>query len=189
MNRRGFSLLEVLIAMAILLIGLVGTTGLVHYAIDRGTNARKLTDAQFVAGQVMERLRLEVRYDATGQTSTCGASSTNHGCIGGSALTDLADGWKAERLPYGPDDTLTGTVPGLEIDCNPTGAQDGQAWDVGPIRLKHEGNDFFVCYTLAPRAAASGIPGGSLDARVKVIWNAGGAYAAHWLGGLLLNGR
>jgi type II secretory pathway pseudopilin PulG len=172
-----------MVAMVILLIGLTGTAGLITFGQNRGVVARKTTGAQLVAGEVLERLRQEVRYDAEPTTAGCGGD-TNHGCVGTAGFS-TATAWQAERLPYASGDTVAGTG-----SCNPTGVDDGQTYDVGPFAVRHENQDFQVCYRLDPTASTTaGIPQHSVDARVKVFWPTGDGFGARWASALLPAGR
>lgn len=181
---RGFSLIEVMVALSILLLGLAGSAGLITRTVEKGTEARKLTEGQLVALQTLERLRAEVRVDAEPAGGSCGGGSASKGCAGG-AKFEPAVAWKAERLPYAAADAAAGTGT-----CNPAPVDDGVTYDVGPLPVHHEGNRFEVCYRLDPSAMAiTGLPPNSVDARVKVLWRTQGGWGATWLSGVLLDGR
>lgn len=183
-SRRGFSLIEVLIALSILLVGLAGSAGLITRTIEKSTSARKLTEGQQVALQTLERLRAEVRVDAEPAGGSCGGGSPSYGCAGG-ARFEPAAAWKAERLPYAAVDLAAGNG-----SCNPAPVDDGVAYDVGPLPVQHEGNRFEICYRLDPSAmAVAGLPPNSVDARIKVLWRTHGGWGATWLSGVLLDGR
>ena len=180
---RGFTLIEVMVAMVILLLGLTGTAGAIAYSQSRGVTARKTTTAQMVANQVIERLRHEVRYDAEPTAAGCGGEE-NHGCVGSAGFAaDTA--WKAERLPYASADAVAG-----DGTCNPAGIEDGETYAVGPFAVRYEHQDYQVCYRLDPTATTlPGISPISLDARVKVVWRTGDGFGARWASALLTAGR
>lgn len=179
---RGFGLVEVMIALAILAIGLVVTVPLLSYGIQRGASARKLTSAQLLGNQVLERLRTEVRYDAEPSVTATGVDAT-------SGTFDLANAWRAERLPYLSSETLNTAEAGVSLtSCNPSGAADGATYKVGPWRVRYEGSEFFVCYRIAP-STRTDVPPHSVEATIKVIWHgSNGGWAARWVSGLLLSG-
>lgn len=180
---RGFGLVEVMIALAILAIGMVVTVPLLSYGIQRGASARKLTSAQLLGNQVLERLRTEVRYDAEPSVAATGVDAT-------SGAFDLTNAWRAERLPYLSSETVTTAEAGISLtDCNPDGAADGATYNVGPYRVRYEGSEFFVCYRLVPHPHTVGIPDNSVETTIKVIWHGStGGWAARWVSGLLLSG-
>jgi type IV pilus modification protein PilV len=181
---RGFTLVEALVALTILLVGLTGAAGLVSRTIEKSASARKLTEGQFLALQVLERLRAEVRVDAEPTGGSCDGSQASKQCAGG-AKFEVASAWKAERLPYSTVDLAAG-----DGSCNPTDVDDGVAYDVGPLPVRHDGNEFLVCYRLdKSTVAVAGLPPNSVDARVKVLWRNHGGWGATWLSGVLLDGR
>lgn len=181
-SRHGFTVVEVLIAMSVLLVGLTASAALITRTIEKGASARKITEGQLVAQQVLERLRAEVRVDAEPSGGSCNQADANQGCVAG-AKFEPAQAWKAERLPYSTVDVAAGAG-----SCNPDGANDGVTYDVGPLPIDHEGNRFLVCYRLEPSAAA-GVPLNSVDARIKVLWRVPGGWGATWLSAILLDGR
>jgi type IV pilus modification protein PilV len=181
---RGFSLIEVMVAMTILLVGMTATAGLITRTIEKSSTARKVTAGQLVALQVLERLRAEVRTDAEPAGGSCDGSNASKKCAGG-AQFETATAWKAERLPYASVDVAAGTG-----SCNPDPVADPLAYDVGPFAVSHEGNDFQVCYHLEKtKLVLAGLPPDSLDARIKVLWRAPGGWDATWLSGILVDGR
>ncbi len=168
----GFTLVEVLIAMAILGIGLLATAPLVAQGIQRGAQARKLTTAQLLGQELLERLRAEIRYDSDAASSPALAA---------------ADAWKFDVLPHAPD---LGTDPD---GCQPAGLDDAVAYDYGPFPFVREGQRFEVCYRIEevdptdPEYAA--LPPGSVRARVRVLWRgADGGPSAWSVGDLLVSG-
>lgn len=181
---RGFSLIEVLVAATILLVGMTATAGLITRTIEKSTSARKLTEGQLVALQTLERLRAEVRVDAEPTGGSCNGSAASKACAGG-AKFETVTAWKAERLPYASTDAAAGTG-----DCNPEPVGDTLTYDVGPFAVSHEGNEFWVCYHLEKtKMVVAGLPPDSLDARIKVLWRTHGGWGATWLSAVLLDGR
>lgn len=177
-SSRGFSLVEVMIAMAVLATGMIATGPLVHYAISRATEGRKVTAAQLLGTEIIERLRTEVRYDAEPASGTLGTY----------AFT-LADAWKADRLPYSTQDTVNTGAAGALTTCNPAGASDATTYKVGPFRAQYEAQQFYVCYDLVAAPAAVAAPGTSVNATVKVLWPTANGWSARWLTSVLLDGR
>lgn len=172
MRNAGFSLIEVMVAMAILAIGMAATAPLLTLSITRGAEARKTTTAQQLAQDLLERLRSEVRYDGEGASP---------------ATLAAADAWKYDVLPHAPD-TGTGGA-----GCQPTGHDDGVAYDYGPFVFLREDQEFSVCYALTEISptdpARAGLPLRSMDVRVRVIWRGAGGGVSTWsLSDLLVNG-
>ncbi|AKU91712.1 hypothetical protein AKJ08_2099 [Vulgatibacter incomptus] len=164
--------MEVLVAMAVLAIGLVGSAQLIGYSIARSVQARKVSAAQHLGNEILERLRTEVRFDG-------GMAGPVSGLSEGVAVT-AANAWAADRLPYRIDEAVNGNG-GAIAGCNPAGAVDpgpGTNYGVGPLAFRFEGNVYWVCYRLA--AAPAGYPTGSIDALVKVLWQGtSGVQARH----------
>ena len=73
MKPRGFSLMEVFIAMAILTVVMVGTMPLVGLAIRRGAESRRITAAQQLSVELLVSLRSAVRYGGS-RASTAGSA-------------------------------------------------------------------------------------------------------------------
>lgn len=165
---RGFSMIEVMVAMVVLTIGLLAMTPLVSMAIGRGAHARKVTAAQHLAQDLLERLRAEIRYDG--------------GLISNPALT-ADDAWKFDVLPHMPD-----------VNADPAGCQLGSddtvAYDHGPFDFIREDHVFTVCYDLhAVTAAVPAVPAGSMEVRIRVLWrSAAGGWSSWSLSDLLVSG-
>ncbi len=173
---RGFTLLEVLIAGAILTIVMIGTMPLIAYAIRRGSDGRQITVAQQLAGEILEGLRNEVRYDPA-------ASSA------GNATFDSA--WSAAVLPHAIQTGAGTPAPAAGgVDCQ---AGDGVVFHYGPYPFAREGNTFYACYALRSAAATDprgntrlGVPAGAAEAIVRVLWrNATGSWSSWSVGDLL----
>jgi prepilin-type N-terminal cleavage/methylation domain-containing protein len=168
MNRRGFTLIEVMVAMACLAIGLAATIPLLGLAIDRGSHARKLTTAQQLAVEVTERLRTEIRFDATAESSPAFSADT---------------AWKFDTLPH----EVAPAAPVATAACQPAGLDDGITYDYGPFPFQREGSTYLVCYELNVAGTMDaqgnhriGIPANSAEVRVRVLWRAAGGGWSSW---------
>jgi len=180
-NQRGYTLIEVMVAMGILTVSLLGTLPLVSMGLTKAVHGRKVTVAQYVATTVMDKLRIEVRTDPNAPiTSGCGSTT---GCTNGGEFT-LANAWQSEQLPHSPDDILQDKSG---EGCNPPGTDDGVDYNIGPFPMAFGENTYFVCYHLEDTAVAGSTPG-SLDARVKVYWPSPVGYGSHTITGTLLGG-
>ncbi len=155
--------------MALMTIGVLGGAKLLGMGMARTVQARKLTAANHLANQVVERLRLEVRYDLEADEGT--------GTAGGDEFS-TANAWRAERLPYSSNDAVAAAA-GLTT-CNPPGAEDPAAIDynVGPLPLSFEATTYWVCYRIEAPNTATCLADAAC-ATVKVIWAAADRYAAH----------
>ena len=179
---RGFSLIEVMVAMAIGTLAMIGAMQLIGYAIHRGAEGRQLTVARQLAGALLEGLRNELRYDP--------ASSS-------AAVADPGDVWKADVLPHEVKDAAaSAAAPAGDVSCQPAGKDDGVTYHYGPFSYAREGNTFYACYALRQAAAADpkgndrvGVPTGSAEAIIRVLWrDARGGWATWSVGDLLLRG-
>jgi len=134
---RGFSLLETLIALAILASGLVGVASLSAVAARASQDARRVTVAVTLASQKMEQLRaLALGYDVLGLPSTdttSDPSSVPTRPAGGSGLLPSPGGTLASNTP-GYVDYLD--VEGRWVGTGSTMAR-GTAyvrrWSIGPL--------------------------------------------------------
>ncbi len=89
----GFSLLEVLIAMLILAIGLLGMAGLVLQSMKSNQSSYQRTQASLLSYDMAERIRLNpaVARDTTSYVLTSTATpGTNPACTAGCSKTDTA---------------------------------------------------------------------------------------------------
>ncbi len=167
---RGFSMIEVMVAMAVLAIGLIATAPLLSMAIQRGNHARKVTAAQHLAQDLLDRLHAEVRYDGSVTTAT-------------NPTLAAADAWKFDVLPH---------LPGVDTDhadCQLAG-EDGIAYDYGPFEFVREEHKFSLCYDLeSVVGAVPPVPFGTMSVRIRVFWrNATGGWTAWSLSDLLVSG-
>ena len=160
-ENRGFTLVEVLVSMAVLSIGLLVTLPMVTSALSRAVHGRKMTAAQYLGNSVLERLRFEVRFDpAPAEGTGCGGTS---GCTNGKPFS-LANAWESDRLPHSPEDRLV-----HQDRCNPPGVGNAIEFNVGPFPIRLEDTTYQVCYRLAASEAPTVLPG-SMDATVRVLW-------------------
>lgn len=168
LRNRGFSLIELMVAMAVLAVGLIAMAPLVTMAISRGAHARKVTAAQHLAQDLLERLRAEIRYDG-GVTSN----------------PTLAEGdeWKFDSLPHMPD------ADEAEEDCQ-LGFDDGVDYDYGPFDFIRETHVFRACYALeAVTAAVPAVPAGTMRVQIRVLWQSpSGGWSSWSLTDLLVSG-
>lgn len=119
----GFTLLEVLVAVLVLAIGLLGLAGLMASSVRNNQSAYQRTQATWLAYDIVDRMRvnraaaLASSYDtALGTPATCAANPSLSGAMAAQDLTD----WKnslACVLPVGDgsvvvaaDRTVTVTV-------------------------------------------------------------------------------
>lgn len=168
MRARGFTLIEVMVAMAVLAVGIAATLPLMKLSIERGTEARKLTTAQQLAVEVAERLRTELRFDALAESSPA---------------FDAATAWKADVLPHDVDPA----TPGATTACQPASLDDGVTYDYGPFPFQREGQTFLVCYELTEAGVQDakgnnriGIPVNSAEVRIRVLWRGAGGGWTSW---------
>lgn len=165
---RGFSMVEVMVAMAVLAIGLLAMTPLVSMAIGKGAQARELTAAQLLAQDLLERLRAEIRYDG--------------GLVSDPVLV-AADAWKFDVLPHRND--VNADPPECQVAFDDT-----VAYDHGPFEFVREDHVFRVCYDLhAITAIVPAVPVNSMEVRIRVLWhNATGGWSAWSISDLLVSG-
>lgn len=98
MRQKGFTLLEVLVAMLVLSIGLLGLAGLMASSLRNNHSAYYRSQATWLAYDVIDRMRTN-RPNAAGYVVDIGGASA----AGGLAGADVAD-WKAmiaNALPEG----------------------------------------------------------------------------------------
>jgi len=172
LRRKGFTLVEVMVSMAILGVGSLATIGIMTMSIQRAVTARKLTTAQQLGQDILERLRAEVRYD--------GIRISNPNL-------PAQDAWKFDVLPHG-----IGTTAGA--GCQPDGLDDGVEYGYGPYVFRREDQDYRVCYRLLLIGSAdldrANLPDGTTDARVRVLWTRpDGGWASWAMSDLLVTGR
>lgn len=105
MKQSGFTLLEVLVAMLVLAIGLLGLAGLVTSAMRNNLSASHRTQATWMAYDIIDRIRanraaMSSYVTAMGTAATCAAAPS---ATGTAAVQDIA-AWKNQLacvLPAG----------------------------------------------------------------------------------------
>ena len=113
-KQKGFTLLEVLVAMVVLSVGLLGLAGLMGASMRNNQSASQRTQAAWLAYDVIDRMR--------GNRTAAIATTNNYNtAIGGAACaftalacTDLTD-WKAtlaNALPAGDGSVTVNSVTG-----------------------------------------------------------------------------
>ena len=113
-NARGFSLLEVLIAVVVFSLGLLGAAMLATSSVKNGHNAYLRSQASLLADSIVERMRANPAgvwagdyvgaLPKSGTTPTCGAGVAGAGCKASDvAMRDrvLIGGLVAAQLPNG----------------------------------------------------------------------------------------
>lgn len=110
-QQRGATLIEVLIAMFILAIGLLGLAGLQAVSTQSNQGASYRSQATILASDIVERMRTNRTQALAGNytTSTFPISSNSHRVEGTQAQRDLAE-WLnnlANSLPQGTGTILT----------------------------------------------------------------------------------
>ena len=103
MRQKGFTLLEVLVAILVLSIGLLGLAGLMASSLRNNHSAYYRSQATWLAYDVIDRMRIN-RPNAADYDVAMGAASA----AGGLAGADVT-GWKAELaevLPEGDGSVL-----------------------------------------------------------------------------------
>ena len=118
-RRRGFTLLEVLIALLIFSLGLLGMAGLLIVSVKTNHSAYLRTQASFLAQSMADRMRANMPrvwtsdYDATyptGDTDPCGSGGT---CTRANiAVRDRAE-WSTQLTDLLPNGSA-------QIVCTPT---------------------------------------------------------------------
>jgi type IV pilus assembly protein PilV len=129
MPRNGFTLLEVLIALMVFSLGLLGMAGLLAVSVQTNHSAYLRTQATFLAQGMADRMRANnlglwnngsataSAYDGTYNSSTAGAAST---CLGSASCkwSDVVARdkkiWSNQLLSFLPS-------PSATIACKPTG--------------------------------------------------------------------
>jgi len=118
-RHRGFTLLEVLIAMLIFSIGLLGMAGLLIVSVKANHSAYLRTQASFLAQSMADRMRGNMPRVWTGDYDGDYPSSDTDPCTGGGACTraDIAVRDKAVWSTQITDQFPNGTA---NITCTPT---------------------------------------------------------------------
>ena len=92
-NQRGMTLIELMIAMVVLLVGIVGSMALIAYAIGGNGRSRQQSNATVIAQMLSEKISSQKASLSTdlSVTDCTGTPSTVHTAAGGGALTSSGD--------------------------------------------------------------------------------------------------
>src|SRR4029077_5420205 len=92
-NERGMSLIELMIAMVVLLVGVVGSMALIAYAIGGNGRSKQQSNATVVAQMLSEKISSQkASTSADLSLSDCtGTANVVHTSVGGGALTSSGD--------------------------------------------------------------------------------------------------
>lgn len=111
---RGFSLVEVLVAMVVMAVGLLGIAGLYVDGLRAGRSSLYRTTAVTLAADMADRIRANAR---AGVAYAGSGPGTDNGCVNGGGNCDAADmaaddwfRWRADldaRLPAGTEASIT----------------------------------------------------------------------------------
>jgi type IV pilus assembly protein PilV len=112
----GFSLVEVLVALVVMSVGMLGIASLYVVSIQSGKSAVSRMQAVSLAADLADRIRVNAQAGATYNTSAANSTAdkgSDKGCIGGSAdcsgedmaLTDLSQ-WSAALQTALPGGTI-----------------------------------------------------------------------------------
>ncbi|MCW8908717.1 MAG: type IV pilus modification protein PilV [Sedimenticola sp.] len=106
-KQRGFTLLEVLIAVLVLSIGLIGLAGMQLLGVKNNNSAAMRSQAVFLAQDISDRMRANIgnagSYVITGTPSCVGLCTITSGCSGSQLATYDVCQWRnsAATLPSG----------------------------------------------------------------------------------------
>jgi prepilin-type N-terminal cleavage/methylation domain-containing protein len=92
-NQRGMTLIELMIAMVVLLVGIVGSMALIAYAIGGNNRSRQQSNATVIAQMLAEKISSQKASLSNNlSVSDCtGTTSTVYTAAGGGALTSGGD--------------------------------------------------------------------------------------------------
>ena len=128
MPRRGFSLLEVLIALLIFSLGLLGMAGLMVVSVKTNQSAYLRTQTSFLAQSMTDRIRANIAhvndYNGTYSDATAGADP----CADGAACTPEAIVDRDTRLW---SRQLADSLPNAEAEIECDGASLGVGTQIG----------------------------------------------------------
>ncbi len=127
-DRNGFTLLEVLIALLIFSLGLLGMAGLLAVSVKTNHSAYLRTQATFLAQGMADRMRAnnlglwnsggaKSAYDGTYNSSTAGTANTcldTNSCTWSQVVTRDQTIWSNQLVSFLPS-------PSATIACKPTG--------------------------------------------------------------------
>lgn len=114
-SNRGFTLLEVLIALLIFSLGLLGVAGLMVVSVKTNHSAYLRTQASFLAQSMAERMRTNMgsalAYNGTYDSSTAGAGTCTGGvCSPAGLVTRDREIWSQQLVDFLP-------AASAEIQC------------------------------------------------------------------------
>lgn len=127
-RHKGYTLIEVLIALVIMSIGMLGMAGLQMTSLKQNQSAYMRSQATLLAYDIVDRMRANVDAVDSGDyfaetSTTTGSCSSSNGCTDAQmAATDLAQ-WRtvlATELPSGNGRVCRGLNPEAETAGAPT---------------------------------------------------------------------
>jgi type IV pilus assembly protein PilV len=129
---RGFTLLEVLVAMVVLSVGLLGLSGLQTSSLRNNNSAFLRSQATLATNDILDRMRANRAVALTGSyniayTGTPASTSCSTGCSAGDvAAMDVAE-WRSyvERLPAGEGEITVSGAGIAEVKVRWGDARDG----------------------------------------------------------------
>lgn len=134
-NQCGFTLLEVLIAVVILSIGLLGVAGLQAFSLRNNQEAYMRSQAAILAMDITERMRANMAgvqagaYDLGTATANANCNSAGSGCTPAQLAQNDLHEWRTAlfaALPT-PNPSTAGLGEGIVcIDSNPTPGASGK---------------------------------------------------------------
>lgn len=130
-RQRGFSLIEVLVALLVLSIGLVGLSGLQTNGLRSNHSALLRTQAAMLIGDIIERMRTNATaarsgdYDVAWGTSVVAANCTAS-CSNVQVAADDLEEWRfnVERLPGGQSQVSVTVAGTATVDVRWTDTRD-----------------------------------------------------------------
>lgn len=137
---RGFTLIEVLVALLVLGIGLLGVAGLQSATMGLNHGSYLRSQATVLAQDIVDRMRSNPRATANGNYDQ-GTASQNNGCtdVAGCTTTDMAGHdlyqWQAavaDQLPNGEGVVCIDSTPN---DGDGAGSTDNDCDGTGDVRV------------------------------------------------------
>ncbi len=115
-SQKGVTIIEMLVALVVLGVGMLGVASLFAVSLRAGSSAIQRTHAVSLASNMADRIRANRRAGDTYTTTTVAA--TDNKCVGASAVDCTADEmakndiylWKQEIARAFPGGTATGTI-------------------------------------------------------------------------------
>lgn len=131
-NHRGFTLLEVLIALLVFSLGLLGMAGLLIVSVKTNHSAYLRTQASFLAQSMADRMRANMPRIWTGDYNTAYPTSDTDPCGSGATCTraNIATRdkalWSTQLTGQLPNATATIVcTPNAAVNITPAEAQNG----------------------------------------------------------------